>query len=233
MLNNIVRFGLIVIIAVATFGTSPATAQEPAGAGGPDRTGNRGPCLLGRLAPDFDADQDGVVSRAEFDQGADTVFSELDQDADGTLSSDELPRFRGPRHGRGPGMGRGPMAGIARAADGDADGEVTSDEWQAFLGSLNPDADGAISEDDLRAVMPPPAARGGDRGARGYGQGARGRGHGPCSGGLSRMLDRDGDSVLEIDDLNAVFSELDQDGDGSLAADELPQFRGHRGPPSR
>ena len=192
---------------------------------GPDMT--RGPHHLGHLVADLDADGDGSVSREEFDQGADVIFGELDQNGDGVLSSDELPRFKGPRHGRGP--GRGKMAGaiVARAADGDGDGAVASDEWQAFLDSLEIEADGSIAEDSLRAALP--------FGRKGTAEvpGSEMRRGGPPSGALSRMLDRDGDALLEIDDLSTVFAELDADGDGALQAEELPRFRGRRGPPSR
>ncbi len=206
----------LMLILAAAFSPATVSGEEPPA---------RGARLLGGLAADFDTDQDGVISREEFDRGAETLFDELDQDADGALSSDELPRFRGPRHGHGPGKGpgRGPMAGmiVARAADGDRDGEVTNAEWQGFLDSLEVGADGAIVEESLRALLPrPPGMRQAPDGERG-----------PRSGHLTRLLDRDGDSVLETEDLNAVFNELDQDGDGALQGEELPRFRGHRGRP--
>ena len=217
--RSILKYSLLIIFAATVFHPATAFSQEPQ---------TRGPGLQAGIFGDFDTDQDGVISREEFDRGVDTLFTELDQDGDSTLSKDELPRFRGPRHGYRHGMrrhpGKGPMAGmlVARAADADDDGEVASEEWQTFLDSLEVDADGAISEDSLRAMLPrPPGMRQapGDR-------------RGPGSGHLSRMLDRDGDSVLDIDDLNAAFTELDQDGDGALQAEELPHFRGHRGPPA-
>ena len=212
---------LILILTAFAFGPATASAQEPE---------RRGPGLLGGLAGDLDVNEDGVVSRDEFDQGADAIFTELDRNGDGALSDDELPRFRGPRRGHGPGMGRGQFAGmiVARAADGDRDGEVANDEWQAFLGSLEVEAGGAISEDSLRAALPGPP---GMKGAPIEGRSAEDRPVGPPPGHLSRVLDRDEDSVLTIDDLNSVFAELDQDGDGNLQATELPRFRGHRGPP--
>lgn len=207
---------LLFVLTVTVLAPTAASAQEPR---------ERGPRLLGHLAADLDADQDGAVSREEFDLGADAIFAELDRDGDGTLSADELPRFRGPRRGHGPGMGRGPMAGVilARAADGDRDGEVAIDEWQTFLDSLEVEADGAIVEDSLRAALPRPP---GMKEAPTPGRDRR-------FGQLALMLDRDGDSVLTTSDLNAVFAELDQDGDGALGAQELPRFRGRRGSPVR
>ncbi len=118
-----------------------------------------------------------------------------------------------------------PMAGmiVARAADGDRDGEVANDEWQAFLDSLEVGADGAISADSLRAVLPRPPGM----------KGTTAEGHERRFGRLALMFDHDGDSVLTTSDLNAVFAELDQDGDGALGAEELPHFRRHHGPPVR
>ncbi len=228
MHEHIVRYSLIVLLAATVFGPA-AAAQEPEA---------RGSHFLGGLAADLDTDGDGVISREEFDRGTDVFFTELDQNGDGALSEDELPRFRGPRHGRGPGMGhpgmgrpgmgRGAFGGmlLARGADDDGDGAVTSEEWQGFLDALEPAEDGTVTEDGLRAVLPAPPGRAAPEGGRGPG------GH---PGRLTRLLDRDGDAVLEIDDLNAVFAELDQDGDGALGEDELPRFRGRRpgGPPTR
>ncbi len=204
----------LLFMLVAVFGPGPISGEGPPA---------HGPKLLGGLAADFDTDQDGTVSREEFDRGADALFVELDQNGDGALSGDELPRFRGPRHGRGP--GREAMAGmiVARAADSDLDFEVTGEEWRSFLEALEIGADGAISEESLRALLPkPPGMREAPEGARGS-----------HTGRLSRLLDHDGDSLLETEDLEAIFSELDQDGDGVLMAEELPRFRGHRGPPHR
>lgn len=219
----LMKHTLFTVLLACAFGSGvSAQEQEPP---------HRGPHLLGGLAADFDADQDGVVSREEFAQGAEAMFEELDRNADGSLAADELPRFRGPRHGRGgPGKGRGPMAGmiLARGADSDADGAVASQEWQAFLDSLEIGADGAITEDSLRAALPrrgPPRREPSGDSADGGDQ--------PRSSHLSRIFDRDGDAVLTIDDLNAAFAELDGDGNGELQAEELPRFRGHRGPPTR
>ncbi len=198
----------------AVFSPGPVSGE------GPPAHGSK---LLGGFAADFDTDQDGTVSREEFDRGSDALFAELDRDGDGALSGEELPRFRGPRHGRGP--GRGAMAGmiVARAADEDGDGEVTAGEWQIFLAALEVGADGAITEESLRAVLPKPP------GMREVPEGVRGS----RIGRLARLLDRDDDSLLETEDLDAIFAELDQDGDGALMAEELPRFRGHRGPPGR
>ncbi len=225
MLENIVRSGLAVLLTATVLGPATASAQGPQ---------PREPHFLGGLAADLDTDGDGVISREEYNRGADVFFTELDKNGDGALSEDELPRLRGPRHGRGsgmgrPGMGRGAFGGmlLVRGADGDGDGAVTNEEWQGFLDALEPAEDGTINEESLRAAMPPPP------GMAPMPEGGRGPSGRP--GRLTRLLDRDGDSVLEVDDLEAAFAELDQDGDGALAGDELPSFRGRRpgGPPGR
>ena len=222
MLKNSVRNRLIVILALVALGPPAASGQEPA---------ERGPRLLGGLAADFDTDGDGSLSREEFDRGVGALFAELDRDGDGRLDAEELPRFRsGMGRHRRPGLGFGPMAGmiVARAADGDGDGEVASREWRAFLDSLTVEDDGTVSEQSLHAALPIRRRAAGEATPPGLKSG-----HGPPPGRLSRVLDRDGDAVLEIDDLNAVFAELDQDGDGDLKAEELPRLPGHRGPPGR
>ena len=189
-------------------------------AGGPAFGGES--ARAGATSP-ADADGDGMVSGDEWQ----AYFNELDADGDGALSRSELPRPRRARHGHGPGpgKGRGPDRGafagmvISRAADGDGDGEVAAEEWQGFVDALAPDPGGVIAVENLVAALPGPS-----RGRRGGGDpGER----------VSRLFDQDGDGFLEVEDLNAVFNELDQDGDGALGADEAPDFRhGRRGGPT-
>ena len=167
-----------------------------------------------RMQQVLDQDGDGSVETEDLD----AIFSGLDRDSDGAVSRQEMPLMRGPHgpHGRrGLGLGRRPdpgsMAGVilARIADDDGDGAVADGEWQGFLDALSVDADGAISEESLQAVLAQrPEARSG-----------RGR-----SAMLVRLLDRDGDGMLEIEDLNAVFAGLDADGDGALLGEEMPRF---------
>ena len=201
-----------------------AEADEAPGAG-----------FFERLVAELDADGDGVITREEFDQGT-SRFPRLDSNEDGVLTEEDFadgppfgwhrgggrgggPKFGGPRFG-GPGP-RGPRGSmlLSHVADPDRDGMVAAHEWQALLDALDEDADGVVSLDSLEAVLPEPP----DRGHRGRGPGGMDRGS-----MLSIVLDRDGDDVLEISDLEEIFAELDANGDGALEADELPRFR-HRG----
>ncbi|MEM7350724.1 MAG: hypothetical protein AAF657_07960 [Acidobacteriota bacterium] len=202
------------VIAAMVWGFAPAAllAEDPG------QAKDHGPWeRLSRL----DTNQDGEVSREEFDQGS-SRFPRLDSNGDGVLTEVDFeglegsPRFRrGGHHRRGPGRpDPAAMAGmiVARLADDDGDGAVADGEWRGFLDSLVIESDGSISQESLLAALPERRAHrvGPDRISR-----------------LSRVLDRDGDEVLEIEDLSAVFTSLDSDGDGALIGDEMPHF----GPP--
>jgi len=162
------------------------------------------------LAADYDQNQDGRITLEEFG-GAQGTFAHFDHDGDGVLTEDDFGgRVR---------MRRFFGGFIVRAADADDDGAVTTAEWQTFLGVLDADADGVVSEDEIHAVIHPPE---GPRGERPRGPRAGGpRGDGPGAEG-THPLDRDGDGIVEVEDFNLIFATLDADGDGTVAADELP-----------
>jgi Ca2+-binding EF-hand superfamily protein len=191
--------GLVGVLAVLTFGYS---AQPPGlGAGGSGWE---------RFSAKFDENQDGQVTREEFERLADP-FGQLDRNDDGVLTEEDFP---------GRGCFRAAMGHrIVVVADANRDGEVTADEWQELLAGLDPDGDGVITDDELAAYFA-------DRRPEG-----RGRGHG--RGPLAQCLDQDGDGELETADLDAIFAELDANGDGTLQSDERPAGRGrgfrHRG----
>ncbi len=184
--------GTVVIAALVVVGLE---AQPPMREGG----------MWEHVSGRFDENQDGQVTRDEFERGQDR-FAQLDRNSDGVLTEDD---FQG-------GMRRhGAMA--ARLADADRNREVTPAEWQELLAAVDPDGDGVITDEELAAFFesrrpadaPPPRH---DRK--------------PSMGG---RLDADEDGVLEIDDLNEIFAELDANGDQTLQSDELPPPRGHRG----
>ena len=114
---------------------------------------------------------------------------------------------------------------LVRAADENEDGAVTKPEWRGFLESLNASEDGVIDSDGLARLRPS------GRGGRGGGGGRGGRGG---SGRMAGMLDKDEDGKVEVEDLEALFADMDKNDDGELRGDEVPQggfggFGGGRG----
>lgn len=108
-------------------GDAPAGDRRP-GDRGPGGPGDRGP---GRPEPpkfeDLDADGNGSVTEAEFiafqvkqaEERAKMMFGRMDQNKDGNLSKEEMPKPRGAGD-RGPGGPRGDGDGKPRGArDGD------------------------------------------------------------------------------------------------------------------
>ncbi len=183
-----------------------ASLAGAAWAAGPD--GPRGP---------QDLDQDGEISRAEFDAWSNEMFETMDSDGDGVLQEEELPRARA-REARD--RGRGAFGGVilVHAADSDRDREVTAEEWEAFRAALEIDGDGAITPESLRAALPgPPRARGG----RGRADDSEGR--------FTGVFDQDGDGLVTFDDIDSIYASFDADGDGALSSDELPERPRHRG----
>ena len=170
-----------------------------------------------------DLDQDGEISRAEFDTWSAEMFETMDRDGDGILQEEEMPRARA-REARE--QARSAFGGVilARAADADRNQEVTAEEWETFRAALEIDGDGAITAESLRAALPGPSR---DRGGRG-GFGGRGRGS-DSEGRFTGVFDQDGDGLVTFDDIDSIYASLDADGDGALTSDELPERPQHRG----
>ena len=184
-------------------------------AGAQDERRQRGP---------QDLDQDGQISRVEFDQWADELFTKLDANGDQVISEDEKPQ-RGPRGRFGRHGNPEAMAGrvFVKVADDNADGTLDDGEFQVFLAGLETDADGALTEAALETLLPPRPGREGFDGEAPEGLRTRIAG---------RLFDTDDDGAVTVDELNGIFANLDANADGSLTEDELPSFgrRGHRGP---
>jgi Ca2+-binding EF-hand superfamily protein len=104
---------------------------------------------------------------------------------------------------------------LARAADADKSGDVTSAEWSAFIASLHPDASGVISPDALIAALQLPPQQGGTTG-----------GGTAFSDFVTLLYDRDGDGKIETYDLASLFAMLDTNHDGALSVVELAAAQG-------
>jgi len=242
--------GLVAVLAIAYV---TADTQELRGNDGPRARGPVGPIF--QL---FDADHDGVVTRAELAQ-ADAAFDTLDRNGDGVLSEADFRRSPRGRHAGGM-----LAAGIAKAADVDQSGDVTEAEWQNLVASIETDSDGAIVPESLHAVLGIERPVREDRGDRRM----------PTAADLNELftkLDRDGNGVLDESEQRferrharfapggpeglrgpgprgpmvmadtdssgdvsaaewqALFDQLDANGDGTLTVDELQAAHAGRG----
>jgi len=137
---------------------------------------NRGNGREAPTAADFvkrlDKDNDGKVSKSEFDGPAEH-FSRLDKNSDGYISKDEAPA--GPPPGgqqvggqQGGPQGGGPQGQQSQSAssatdfvtrlDKDNDGKVSSSEFDGpteHFSQLDKNSDGYISEDEAPTGPPP------------------------------------------------------------------------------
>ena len=104
---------------------------------------------------------------------------------------------------------------VLQVADADESGDVTADEWQSFKDALGADESGAFEALTLLALLPEP-----EEGTRLAEKTDEER-----AAKLTRVVDRDRDGVLELEDLDAIFDKLDRDEDGALSADELARKR--------
>lgn len=135
-MNRILEATIPTALLVLVFG-APAPAQEARFLPSPVKT----------LIESADADDDGVVTRAEL--AAIDVFAKLDTNQDGKLSDadvDQVLLIHGARRG----------AFLLRAADEDQDGKLTKADWQSWITKIDADADGVLQPEELRAVLPPP-----------------------------------------------------------------------------
>lgn len=176
-----------------------------------------------------DTNQDGKVSFEELQAVAPDFpkarFDKLDRNGDGFLSPEDRPA----RPGDSPGASRADRVERLRAADTDADGKVSREEFdKAFphapgdlFTRLDTNGDGAISPADR-----PEATRGRpDRAA------LRER---------FRAADKDGDGKVSREEFRAAnpgspagrFDQIDRNGDGFLTPADMPQHgpRGERQP---
>lgn len=106
--------------------------------------------------------------------------------------------------------GRQRPMGFVWLSDANEDSAITQEEWQIFVDSLEVGEDGTV---DLAALRPQHGSRS-DRPDR-----AERPRRGP------HRPDGEGGHSLTLDDLNALFAQLDANGDQILTSDEVPKPR--------
>ncbi|MGD9497170.1 MAG: EF-hand domain-containing protein [Armatimonadota bacterium] len=126
----------------------PFAPQEPGAAQG---RGRAFAALLQRL----DRDADGKLGRTEW-PGRPEVFDQLDANADGFISEDEMAAGR-----ERVGQRADPAQIFIRMLDKDGDGQVSIGEWSGFFTAADENADELLSHDELmkqlqQAVRPVP-----------------------------------------------------------------------------
>lgn len=149
----------------------------------------------GHMSKMMDTDGDGEVQVQEVAG----VFTKLDRNGDGFLSSEDRPERRGFR-GRGHGARR--IGGhLMKLADINQDQQLTREEWDGYLATLDSNTDGLLSRDELSATRPADAPE-------------------------PREIEGQERPALEVSRLSEAFSRRDQNGDGVIAEDEWAR-RGH------
>ena len=150
-------------VAVAGPADGPAVSPPPAGhMGGHMGGAKHGPGMMLMMA---DADQDGVVTRAEFEAMARKHFDEVDADHDGKVTQAEVKvahdamraKMGEHREARREAM-RDQSAARFQAADKNADGKLSPEEAKAMpmvaehFTHLDTNKDGSVSIDEIAAV---------------------------------------------------------------------------------
>ena len=167
-----------------------------------------------------DANNDGAVTRQEFDAGRDAHFRQIDANNDNQLAHDEMRAAHG-RHGGEHHLGghrgghRGGPGEHLDHADANNDGAITREEFLArpaqMFARLDADNNGVISQDER--------PQGRDRAGRHL--------HGSHD-----RLDSDGNGQLSREEFAAMgatmFGRLDANGDGRVTREEA---EAHRPPP--
>jgi len=194
------------LFAVAGFLVAAAVALDA------QRARGNGDDVWKLLAGKYDRNQDGRITPAEYPREA-NKFEAFDRDGDGAITRADFAggmRRAMPRRAGGGDRLLRVGAMLAVAADLDRSGDVTADEWKAFLSSVQGDRQGGVDEAKLVAAV----TRDQD------GAAARWRYR-----AVTRGLDRNRNGTIEAAELNAAFAKLDKNLDGALERSELPQRR--------
>jgi hypothetical protein len=105
------------------------------------------------LAARFDANHDGVVTRAEF-AGPPALFDRLDRNSDGVLSATDFDWSDRSPLARQVGQARQWF----RQVDANSNGRISRAEWEAFFARAAKGKD-HLTPDDLAAALNPPAPK--------------------------------------------------------------------------
>ena len=97
-----------------------------------------------RILKRVDTDQDGKISKAEFDAEGSKLFAKLDGNSDGKISESEMPQRHWARFG----------GKMFDRMDADQDGKVTKAEFEAagaaMFQRLDKNGDGIIEKDEMQ-----------------------------------------------------------------------------------
>jgi Ca2+-binding EF-hand superfamily protein len=165
-----------------------------------------------------DANNDGVLTRAEFDTGRDARFAEQDGDNDGQLTREEMRDGWGRGHHRG-GRHGGPDRGMHHlmGADANNDGNVTRDEFLArpieMFQRIDANSDGVITE----AERP-------QREERADGERRERRGRPDFDANDDRQMSRSEYAAMS----DGMFERMDANDDGRVTREEADAARSHR-----
>ncbi len=178
---------------------------------------------------DSDSNNDGVLTRAEFNTGREALFARLDTDRNGQLSREEMHAQRGEHRGGRRGDHRGgPLGGGLEGADANNDGNITREEFLArpiqMFDRLDANHDGVISAAER------PQRR--ERGAEDGPHHERGADDGPRrERGDRPNPDTDGNGTFSRAEFTAMgaamFQRLDANNDGRVTQEEAQAQRDH------
>lgn len=196
---------------IAVSAAALAAVAGAAMAQGPDAP-RHGP---GGMLFQSDTNQDGTLTRAEFDAARAAEFTRLDANRDGSLTREERRAGRADRSGRRGGHRGMGMDGV----DANNDGNITRAEFlarpTAHFDRIDANHDGVITAAERPQRRERPA---GERRER------------PAS------PDANNDGSLSQAEFNAagaaMFTRLDANNDGSVTREEAMAHRPHRAPPT-
>ncbi len=102
------------------------------------------------LAARWDANRDGMITRKEF-TGPKDLFDRLDRNRDGKITPDDLDWSSKSPYWREANL----ASRFFRRADGDGNGRITAEEWQALF-KQTAGGKGILTPEDLRQLLLPP-----------------------------------------------------------------------------